>query len=392
MTAIDRFAVGQVYTFRTVIDQDRIEQFAHFSGDENPIHLQAAEAKAYGYPRQVAHGAILVSLISRAIGMEIPGPGAVWMSQSIDWLNPVFVGDEVQLTVRVIEVSTGARQLTLETTATNQKGMTVMNGKATVKVSTKLDSPPRRDSTSPRIALITGGSRGIGAEIARTLASQGYRVAITYRESKAQAQALVQEIQKQGGHADLLSADLSDPTQASRLVEHVQEKWRGLDIVIHGASPIVKPIKISDLQYAEVEPFLKTYIGTGLALVRAATPQMITNKFGRFIFIGTSFLFGAPLNGIAPYVIAKEALWGLVKSLATELGPSGITSNLVSPGMTVTDFTADIPLRFKEIEARKSPMRRLATVEDTARLVAFLASPAANYINGANLPITGGPI
>src|ERR1700722_12946471 len=97
------FTVGQTYSFRTVIDRAMVEQFARFSGDANPIHLEEAEAKAYGYSRQVAHGAILVSLIARAIATEIPGPGAVWMNQAIDWLKPVFVGDEVTLSVRITD-------------------------------------------------------------------------------------------------------------------------------------------------------------------------------------------------------------------------------------------------------------------------------------------------
>lgn len=91
------------------------------------------------------------------------------------------------------------------------------------------------------------------------------------------------------------------------------------------------------------------------------------------------------------YVAAKEALWGLTKGMAAELGPSGITTNMVSPGVTVTDLTAFVPARAKEVAARTSPMRRLATSQDTAELVAFLASTAAGFINGSNLPVTGGP-
>ena len=101
---------------------------------------------------------------------------------------------------------------------------------------------------------------------------------------------------------------------------------------------------------------------------------------------------GAPPAGWAAYLTAKQALWGLAKSMATEFGPSGITTNMVSPGLTVTDLTTNIPARAKEVEAHRSPMRRLATSQDTAELVSFLAGKPSGYINGANLPVSGGPL
>ena len=389
---INGFSVGQVFTLGLAIDEALVAKFAQFSGDTNPIHLQSGEAKAYGYARPIAHGAILVSLISRAIGMEVPGPGAVWISQFIEWPSPVFVGDDVELTVRIMSISTGANILCLETTAMNQKGTLVMTGKATVKVSEKIGSVPVENGKTAQVALVMGGSRGIGAAIARVLAAQGYSVALTYMESKVQAQAVVNDIRRVGGRADLFNVNLSNPVQAADLVKLIQKKWGSLDLVVHGASPSVQVKKVSELQYADVEPFFQMYIASSLALVEAALPVMVEKKYGRFIFIGTSALFNAPPAGLGAYVIAKEALWGLVKCLATELGPQGITTNLVSPSLTITDFTDYVSVRVKEIEARKSPMRRLATIEDTAHCVAFLASPAASFINGVNMPVIGGPV
>ena len=165
-----------------------------------------------------------------------------------------------------------------------------------------------------------------------------------------------------------------------------------LDVIVHGASPMVRPTNVEELGYALIELYLKTYLGGALALVSDASPGMRERRFGRFIFLGTSYMFGIPPEGVGAYLPAKYALYGLVRCMATELGPAGITTNMVSPSITVTDFTADIPARVKEVEARKSPMRRLATVRDTAELAGFLASDAAGYMNGENLPVTGGPI
>ena len=126
--------------------------------------------------------------------------------------------------------------------------------------------------------------------------------------------------------------------------------------------------------------------------VHAAGPGMEQRKFGRFIFLGTAALSGTPPAGWAAYVSAKSALTGLIRCAASELGRLGITVNMVSPGLTVTDLTADIPQRAKAVEAHHNPMRRLATAEDTANAISFLLSDAAGYINGVNLPVTGGPV
>jgi len=120
-----RFSKGQVFRKKFRVDSLLVEHFADLSGDRNPIHLDSDEARAYGYPRQVAHGAILVAMLSKMIGMEIPGPGAVWMSQSLDWVAPVLVGDEIELAVTVSHVSTGAGILILQVKAGSPVAPTV---------------------------------------------------------------------------------------------------------------------------------------------------------------------------------------------------------------------------------------------------------------------------
>lgn len=375
-----------------MIDASIVERFADFSGDRNPIHLDPEEAKSYGYPRQVAHGAILVSLLSKMIGTEVPGPGAVWMSQSVEWLAPILVGDEIEVVVTVENQSAGAGVLCLNIVATSQKGETVMRGTAKVKVAERLTRANASADSTTRVALVTGGSRGIGAVIARRLAASGMTVAVNCRDSPISAEQVVQEIRAAGGAAEAFGADVGDQSAIANMVREIVHSFGQLDVVVHGASPVIHPAKIDGLGYRDIEPYLRVYLCGGLGLVASASPGMADRKFGRFIFLGTSYLFGIPPAGLAAYVVAKHALWGLVKCMAAELGPLGITSNLLSPSITVTDLSAEVPVRVKEVEARKSPMRRLAMPQDTAELVAFLASDAAGYINGANLPVTGGPI
>ena len=325
------------------------------------------------------------------IGMRVPGPGSVWMSQSVDWVRPVFVGDEIELEVTIDQVSPGTGVLLLDVVAKNQRGETVMEGKATVKAAERLTRQSACEDETRRVALVTGGSRGIGAAIARRLSVAGADVAVNYLNSHDSAAALVEEIRSNGGSAQAFAADVRDPEATSEMVQSIIGAYGRLDVVVHGASPPVNLTDVSELRYDQIEPYLKTYLGAPLALMADVVPGMKERKFGRFIFLGTGYMFRMPTSvGLAAYLVAKQALLGLVKSMATELGPHGITSNMVSPGVTVTDFTADVSAFTKEVEAHKSPARRLATVDDTAEVVGFLASDSAAYVNGVNLPVTGG--
>ena len=384
------WAVGRTYRARCTIDADMVSRFADFSGDHNPLHVDAAEAQAYGYARPMAHGAILTALVSKAIGTEVPGPGAVWMSQSIEWLRPVFVGDTVELTITVRHLSTGAGVGLLDLVVTNQEGRAVMQGEAKVKLAERVAE--RRDASlaTGGVALVTGGSGGMGAAIAERLSAAGLRLAIGYHHSQETADRVAETIRSSGGTAETFRADLGDPRAASTLVEQVIQAFGRLDVVVHCATPppALKPIK--DLTYQEFDVLFSVYVGAALALVQAAVPGMAERKFGRFIFLGTAATLGAPPAKWAAYLVPKYALWGFTRCLAMELGPLGITSNMVAPGVTVTPLTADLPARARELEAATNPMRRLATPQDTAEAVAFLASEGAGYINGAHLPVTGG--
>lgn len=388
---IDGFSVGQNYSETFRVDESTVQSFAELSGDRNPIHVDPQEARAYGFPRQVAHGALTVAFLSKMVGMKIPGPGAIWMKQSVEWVKPVFVGDEIELDVVVEKVSRSTGVLALRVRAKNQRGETVMDGTARVKAAERLSGQRTSKNGARRVALVTGGSRGLGAAIARRLSMADTEVAINYLSSDDKANQLVEEIRSEGGSAQPFQADVSNPDAVSDMVNRIIGAYGRLDVIVHGASPPVEPTNVCELRYEQIEPYLRTYVGGALALVEHVVPGMRERKFGRFVFIGTGYLFRMPTPvSLAPYLVAKQALLGLAGSMATELGPDGITTNMVSPGVTVTDFTSDVSPFNKEVEARKSPMRRLATVEDTADAVGFLASEAGGYVNGVNLPVTGG--
>ncbi len=383
---------GDTFKLKLSVDRALVERFAAFSGDNNPIHVDADAARAYGHARPMAHGAILVAAISKLIGTEIPGAGAVWMDQQIEWLRPVFVGDEVTLEVFVSQLSEGTGVLTLETTAVNQSGLRVMEGRARVKMGKTIGKPERTGSSGERVALVTGGGRGIGAAIAARLAADNFQVVVNYRSDEGAASEVVKRIEKSGGRAAAIAGDVGDPDAAKELVGRAAEMFGTVSLVVHGASPALRSVPALELRASHLDEYMRVFAGGALSLVESAAPLMVKGGWGRLIFLGSNAMNGAPPAGWGAYVAAKYATWGLVRTYAQELGQYGITTNMVSPGMTVTDLTGNIPSRAKEVEARRSPMRRLAEPADTAALIAFLASDAAGYINGVNLPVTGGPL
>jgi len=390
---IDRFRPGMVFSEEVTLSPALVESFAQFSGDRNPLHLQAESAREYGFARPVAHGAIQSAIVSRLIGMKVPGPGAVWMNQSMDWMKPVFVGDTICVEAEIESVSAGAATLSLILRATNQNQEAVMKGSAKVKVAVKLaedtaGTPPKE----PRVALVTGGSRGIGAAIARAFAAAGMEVAIACKSNRPAAEEVVRQIVTAGGRARCWVTGLESEGSGTALVNEVLAAYGRVDVIVHAATQPVPAMVFSELKTEDLRAYHRMHVEVPLELVQAATPGMTERRFGRFIFLGTSYLFGTPPSKMAAYIAAKQGLWGLVRSLALELGPQQITANMLSPGITITDLTADIPQRFKETEARRVPVRRLAVPEDVAQAAVFLASEAAGYISGQNLPLTGGPV
>lgn len=381
-----------VFSEEVTLSPALVESFAQFSGDHNPLHLQAEAAREYGFARPFAHGAIQSAIVSKLIGMKVPGPGAVWMSQSMEWLKPLYVGDTVRVEVEIENVSPGAEVLSLALRAANQQGEQVMQGNARVKLASKLAEQPDSETKEPRVALVTGGSRGIGAETALALGAAGWQVALTYHSNRHAADGVVQRITTGGSPAQAFAADLEAEGSGTSLVQEVAAAFGRVDAVVHCATHPVTPVALAELGAAEMRRYHRIHVEAAWELVQAALPGMQERRFGRLIFLGTTYLFGTPPVKLAPYVAAKQGLWGLVRCLSLELGPHQITANMLSPGMTVTDLTSDIPVRMKEAEARRVPLRRLAVPQDVAGAVAFLASDAGGYISGVNLPLTGGPV
>ncbi|WP_144057016.1 SDR family NAD(P)-dependent oxidoreductase [Micromonospora lupini] len=237
-----------------------------------------------------------------------------------------------------------------------------------------------------KAALVTGGSRGIGAGIALRLAQDGADVALTYRQDATQAAAVVKRIEALGRRALMIQADNADPTAVRDAVDRTAAELGRLDILVNNAAVFLVGA-VGDLGAAELEQTIAVNVRAPYLAVRAALRHL--GDGGRIISIGSNVGERAVFPGLALYSMSKTALVGLTRGLARELGPRGITVNLVNPGPTDTDANpADGPNA--AAIAGFTAVGRYARPADIAATVAHLAGPEAGYVTGAVVNVDGG--
>ncbi|MFD3588695.1 3-oxoacyl-ACP reductase family protein [Streptomyces sp. NPDC058683] len=236
------------------------------------------------------------------------------------------------------------------------------------------------------VALVTGGSRGIGAAVALRLAEEGADVALTYENSAALADGVVKRIKDGGRRALAVQADSAVPERLAAAVELTVETFGGLDVLVNNAGAfLVGPLE--DLGAAEIDRTLAVNVRAPFVASRAAARHM--GQGGRIVSIGSNVAERTVFPGLALYAMSKTALIGMTKGLARELGPRGITVNLVHPGPTDTDSNpADGPNA--SAIAGFTALGRYADAAEIAATVAHLASADGGYITGAAINVDGG--
>jgi 3-oxoacyl-[acyl-carrier protein] reductase len=241
-------------------------------------------------------------------------------------------------------------------------------------------------SLQGKVALVTGGSRGIGAAIARKLAQDGADVALTYARSEAQAKAVVAEIEAADRRGLAIAADSSDATAIEAAVKQTVAAFGRLDILVNNAG-IFYAGPVEELTLEQFDATIAVNLRAAFVAAKAAAARM--REGGRIIAIGSNLAERVPSPGISAYAASKAGLIGLTKGLARDLGPRGITVNLVHPGSTDTDMN---PADGEHAEPQRELMAipRFAEPRDVAALVAWLAGPQARSVTGAGLTIDGG--
>jgi 3-oxoacyl-[acyl-carrier protein] reductase len=241
-----------------------------------------------------------------------------------------------------------------------------------------------------KIALVTGGSRGIGRAIALLLAERGAKVALNYNRNLEEANAVAAAIESKGGQALVVQGDVSIAAEATALVEQTIKAYGRIDILVNNAG-ITRDTLMMRMSETDWDAVLDTNLKGAYLCAKAVLRPMLKSKGGRIINI-SSVSGQAGSGGQANYSAAKAGLIGFTKALAREVGSRGITVNAVAPGFIETDMTNALSAEFKQKIQDQIPLERFGKPEDVAEAVAFLASDAANYITGQVLAVNGGMV
>jgi 3-oxoacyl-[acyl-carrier protein] reductase len=250
-------------------------------------------------------------------------------------------------------------------------------------------SEPRPATSARRpVALVTGGSRGIGAAICRQLAAQGFLVAINYASSEGAALALREELRARGAQAETCGFDVSDSSQVDEKLDWIHRHLGPIQVLVNNAG-ITSDSLLLRLKDEDLDKVLAIDLKGAIYCTRAVAKQMLRERRGSIIQISSVVAeMGNP--GQAAYCAAKAGLIGFSKSCAKELASRGIRVNVVTPGFIQTEMTEALTTAQKEAILQSIPLGYLGSPEDVASLVSFLASPESRYLTGQVIGVNGG--
>lgn len=416
----DEISVGLSVEIEHLITQDDVNSFASLSGDFNPLHVDAKFAQSTNFRKPVVHGMLTASFISTIIGMKLPGAGALWSSQTLEFLKPAFIGDRITLVSKVVQKSNSTKSLVLETKVFNQNNQLLLLGKSVVKCLgddaktyalnfdnviinankvTSPDSPlnleipvlskevlPVNDS----VVLVTGAGQGIGEAIAKKISESGRIVVFNHLRTNERTPRLINYLREKGFHVEEILSDVTNVEELIKLREYIESNLGVVRDVIHCAAPTPVPTPLENLDWSQFQDQIDVQLKGAFNCAQIFIPKMIELGGGSFIFIGSTYAEGIPPSQQAHYVSTKAALSAFARSLAVEMGPRGIRANVIAPGMTLTDMLSGIPDKTKLLAKMNTPLRKLAMPEDIANMAEFLIGIGGRHITGETLRVCGG--
>jgi 3-oxoacyl-[acyl-carrier protein] reductase len=390
MKDIEDFNVGDEANLKHCITLSDVERFVELTGDDNPLHVDPDYADNSAMKGIVTHGMLSASFLSTIIGKQLPGPGALWVSQSIEFLAPVRLNDELEVQAEITEIHIKQRLIKLKASISNQRGKKILKGECLVKLLPLVkDKEAPVEEPAQGCVIVTGASRGIGAAIATTLSEKNVPVIINCRDQESGERAVSQILEK-GGRAHVVLADIRDKVQLEFLVEQSIAKYGTISGLVNNAAPRINEKDFWELSWEECSAQYDAQVGAAFNLIQILLPHMKAQKKGAIVNIGSIVNDQSPPANWIAYNMAKSGMHALTHNLAEVLGPDGIRINTVAPGLTDTAFVTEIPEKVRILTKMQSPLRRLANPEDIAKTVSFLLSDDAKHITGETLRANGG--
>jgi 3-oxoacyl-[acyl-carrier protein] reductase len=388
----DDIKIGEIATSEHKVTASDINDFVRLSGDDNKIHVDPGYAGETKFKDVVAHGMLGMSFISKVIGTQLPGDGALWYSQDVEFLLPARIGDVLLVRVEVLNKHRRDRMVEIKTEIYNQHKQKITTGVGKVKlIEREQGNQTLSDKKSPKIAIVFGASGGIGSATCRALVRDGYKVVVHYNQRSAQAVSLKDTLINAGGDAITSQADINSVVQVTKVHEMVCRQYGSPSLVVNCATSPIKNLKFFDHQWEDYVKQFEIHVGGMFNLLHVFAPEMLRRGEGCFVALTTLYT-DLPEVQLPHYISAKSSLEGFVRVAAKELGPNGVRLNMVSPGMVDTALITDVPEKTLLIEKANTPLKSISTPEQVAEAICFLGSEKAAQITGETIRVNGGRV
>lgn len=392
MTKVSEFKIGQKAEIKHTITKSDIDKFAELTGDNNPLHVDVDFAEKTSFKKPVAHGMLGASFISTIIGTKLPGKGALWFSQTLNFLLPVREGDELKISAEVISINEKQEYLELKTEVENQKKQKVISGTSKVRLIQFSEKKEEDIISKPSpVTLILGATGDVGTELVGQLVEQGHHIVVHYLSNKDKAAKIVKTFNSANTKVVDIKADLSIAKDVQEMFDNISSNFGYLTGIVNCSTPGMDRLKYLDTDWGDFEKELNVQIRGMNNVIRSGLELLLKYKNSKIIGL-TSLAIEQPSPHMITYITAKSALSGFLKALSIELAPMGINVNMVSPGLIDNSLNMDVPEKIKLLNASKTPIKRLITVKDVSSAISYLLSDGANGLSGETIRINGGQI